>query len=82
MLRLRFVAFDIFFLDLNFFISIKFFCLLLVSQFSKFVFFTIDFSIDVRFNASFSLRIPSHHCENRKIKGACSSSHRFSLLSR
>ncbi len=84
MSRFRFVTFDIFFLNLNFFVSIKFFCLLLVSRFLKFVSSTIDFSINlnVRLNASFLLRISLHYCENKKIKCVCSLSHRFVLLSR
>ena len=81
MSRLQFATFDIFFLDLNFFIFVKSSCLLLILQFLKFVSFTIDFLINVRLNASFLLRISLYYCENKKIKCTCSSLHRFALLS-
>ncbi len=81
MLRFRFATFNFFFLDLNFFVFIKFSCLLLILQFLKFIFFTIDFSINARFNVSFLLRISLYYCKNKKIKYACSLLHRFALLS-
>ncbi len=81
MSRLQFATFNIFFLDLNFFIFVKSSCLLLVSQFLKFVFFIIDFLINVRFNASFLIRISLHYSENKKIKCAYFLLHRFALLS-